>query len=172
MCSYVTICALIYNYDRKLITSPTDLVSVMNVGNELYTALSRLSRQTYLMLTELPAQVIMFNTTFQIQYSPSYTGNVHGSCTIDFAYCMSFIGAFQNLIRENYNSFILTIGCITVSVYVTTNGTFKIFDSHAKDSFGMVHPQGTCVLLEVQTLNKLINRVFSGSVFNVSRYFI
>ena len=66
------------------------------------------------------------------------------------------ISAFEYLIRENYNSFILTIGCITVSIYVTTNGIFKIFDSHAKDAFGMGHPQGTCVLLEVQSLNKLI----------------
>ena len=58
------------------------------------------------MLTELPAEIIAFNTTFQIQYSPSHTGNVLGSCTIDFAYCMSLIGTFQNLVTENYNSFI------------------------------------------------------------------
>ena len=58
------------------------------------------------MLTELPAEVIAFNTTFQIQHSPSHTGNVLGSCTIDFAYCMSLIGTFQNLVTENYNSFI------------------------------------------------------------------
>ena len=59
------------------------------------------------MLTKLPAEVIVFNTTFQIQYSPSHTGNVLGSCTIDFAYCMSLIGTctFQNLVTENYNSF-------------------------------------------------------------------
>ena len=84
----------------------------MNVRNELYTALSSLSRQTYLMLTELSAEVIAFNTTFQIQYSPSHTGNVHGSCTKDLAFCMSWINTFQNLVTENYNSFILTIGCI------------------------------------------------------------
>ena len=87
----------------KLISSLTDLVIIMNVGNELYTALSSLSRQTYLMLTELPAEVIASNTTFQIQYSPSHTGKVHGSSTIDFAYCMSLISVFQNLITENYN---------------------------------------------------------------------
>ena len=87
-------------------------VIIMNVGNELYTALSSLSRQTYLMLTELLAEVIAFNTTFQIQYSPSHTGNVQGRCTIDFAYCMSLISTFQNLITENYYSFILTIECI------------------------------------------------------------
>ena len=52
------------------------------------------------MLTELPAEVIAFKTSFQIQYSPSHTGNVLGSCTIDFAYCMSLIGTFQNLATE------------------------------------------------------------------------
>ena len=66
-----------------------------------YTALSSLSRQTYLMLTELPAEVIVFNTTFQIQYNTSHTGNVHGRCTIDFAYCTFLISTFQNLITEN-----------------------------------------------------------------------
>ena len=80
----------------------------MNVGNELYTAVSNLSRETYLMLRELPSEVIAFNTTFQIQYSPSHISNVHGSCTImAFAYCVSLISTFQNLITENYNSFIL-----------------------------------------------------------------
>ena len=59
------------------------------------------------MLTEIPAEVIAFNTTFQIQYSPSHIGNILGSCTIDFAYSMSLIDTFQNLVTENYNSFIL-----------------------------------------------------------------
>ena len=57
------------------------------------------------MLTELPAEVITFNRSFQIQYSPSHTGNVLGSCTVDFAYCMSLIGTFLNLVPENYNIF-------------------------------------------------------------------
>ena len=38
-------------------------------------------------------------------YNPNHTGNVRGSCTIDFACCMSLISSFQNLITENYNSF-------------------------------------------------------------------
>ena len=97
----MSLCAIIYNYDRKLITSLTDLIIIINVGNEVYSPLTSLSKQTYLMLKELPAEVIAFLTTFQIQYS--HTGNVHGSCPIDFVYCMSLISAFQNLITENYN---------------------------------------------------------------------
>ena len=41
------------------------------------------------------------------------------------------------------------------------DGMFKISDSHGSDSYGMPHPQGICVLLEVNTLNELINH-FQG----------
>ena len=62
----------------------------------------------------------------------------------------------QTLIGETYNSFLLTIECNTVAIHHTLDGTFKVFDSHARDSFGMAHPQGTCVLLHVQEINKLV----------------
>ena len=68
---------------------------------------------------------------------------------------MSFANAVQALLGQNYNSFLLTIRSTTVDFYCS--GKFKIFDSHGRDSYGMPHPQGTCVLLEVNTLNELIN---------------
>ena len=43
----------------------------------------------------------------------------------------------------NYNSFILTVGIIGV-------------DSHARDMYGNSHSQGTCVLLEVSSMHKLV----------------
>ena len=55
----------------------------MNTGNELYTALSRLSRQSYLLLTEVPEMIIMFNSNYHLQYSTGYTGNIRGSCAIE-----------------------------------------------------------------------------------------
>ena len=39
----------LYNH-RNTIVSSRDLQNVMNIGNELYTSLSRLSKQTYLLL--------------------------------------------------------------------------------------------------------------------------
>jgi hypothetical protein len=87
-CVAMSLCALIYNH-RNSITSPIDLVNIMNIGNELYSGLSRLSRQSYLMLTELPDMTIVFNTNYQLQYSQSYTGRIHGDCTLeDVPYCM------------------------------------------------------------------------------------
>ena len=70
---------------------------------------------------------------------------------------MSFANAMQSLPAKNYNSFLLAILITTIGFYCNGDGKFKIFDSHGRDSYGMPHPQGTCVLLEVNTLNELIN---------------
>ena len=96
-----------------------DLVNIMNIGNELYSGLSSLSRESYLLLTEVPEMLIVFNINYQLQYSPSYTGNIHGTCEVqDFNYCVSFANAMQALLGKNYNSFLLTILSTTVGFIV------------------------------------------------------
>ena len=47
------------------------------------------------------------------------------------------------LLALNYNSFILTVEIIGV-------------DSHARDMYGNSHSQGTCVLLEITAMHKLV----------------
>ena len=155
-CVPMSLCALIYKYTKTSITDPEDLTIIMNIGNELYSALSRLSRQTYLLLTELPSMVTMLDTNYQLVFSESYTGNLH-AVTIDesIPYVMPLTCALQNLLHENYDLFLVTIGCNAVSVYLMSNGSLKIFDSHARDSFGIAHPHGTCVLLEVNSVHNL-----------------
>ena len=64
--------------------------------------------------------------------------------------------ALQTLIQVGYISFLLTIGCSTVAIYTTSNDVLKIFDSHARDSFGMADACGTCVLLEVNSIDNLL----------------
>ena len=70
---------------------------------------------------------------------------------------MSFANAMQSFPGQIYNSFLLAILITTVGFYCNGDGMFKISDSHGSDSYGMPHPQGICVLLEVKTLNELIN---------------
>ena len=155
-CMAMSLCALIYNNANTINTS-SDLVTVMNIGNELYSGLSRLSHQSYLMLTELPELVTVLNKTYQLKYSPSYSGNLHADdCRLDdFAYCMPLDSALESLKQENFNSYLLTVEYNTVAIYRTNDCTYKIFDAHARDVFGMSHPQGTCVLLEVTSTNDL-----------------
>ena len=105
-CVTISLASLIYN-KRKGIVSSMDLVNIMNIGNELYSGLSSLSNQSYLLFTEVPEMIIVFNINYQLQYSPSYTGTIHGTCEVqDFNYCMSlFANAMQTLLGQNYNSF-------------------------------------------------------------------
>ena len=58
---------------------------------------------------------------------------------------MPLSNALQILIGENYQSFLLTIQCNSVAIYSHSDGRFRIFDSHAQDSFGLLHPQGTSI---------------------------
>ena len=112
----------------------------MTVGNQLYSNLSLLARQSMLMLTDLPEMVTVFERFFQLECSESYTCNMHGDARIEgYHYCMPL----ETLLALNYNSFILTVGIIGV-------------DSHARDMYGNSHSQGTCVLLEIPFIHKLL----------------
>ena len=96
-CVVMSFASLIYN-KRNRIVSSVDLVNIMNIGNELYSGLSSLSSQSYLLLTDVPEMIIVFNINYQLQYSPSYTGTIHGTCEVqDFNHCISFANVMLRL---------------------------------------------------------------------------
>ena len=64
--------------------------------------------------------------------------------------------AFESQLSQNYFSFILAMGYIGVSISHTDNGIYKIFDSRARDESCRGHLLGTCVLLEVPSIQSLL----------------
>ena len=55
---------------------PTNhLVSIMNIGNQLYSRLSQLTTESFLMQTELPTLLNVFETDYELQYNESYTAS-------------------------------------------------------------------------------------------------
>ena len=69
------------------------------------------------MLTELPTVLTVFDTTYKIKHSESYTGTVHHEITIKgYEFCASSQRAFEPLTFENYTSFVLKVGCTAVDV--------------------------------------------------------
>ena len=64
--------------------------------------------------------------------------------------------AFETLLALNYNSFLLTVEIIGVYIYSIESGRYKVFDSHAIDMYGNIHSEGTCVLLEIPSMHKLV----------------
>ena len=155
----MSLCALIYSKITK-ITSVDDMTQIMIVGIQLYSSLSLLARQSMLMLTELPGMVTVFEQFFHLEYSDSYTCNIHGDPRIEgYHYCIcqhSQGTAVEALLALNHNSFILTVAIIGDGIYSIEAGGYKVFDSHARDMYHNSHSEGTCVLLEIPSMHKLV----------------
>ena len=156
-CVAMSLSALVFNF-RKAITSSADLIQVMNIGNCLYSTLLQTTKEMFLLLTDLPTMVSLFETSYDLRFSESYSGFLSGDSNhvTDFPYVMSLAAAFDSLLRENYSSFILTIGSYAVAIYSLANGRYKIFDSHSKDLSGLTHPLGTCTLIEIDSLDNVV----------------
>ena len=155
-CVAMSLIAILFDFIYS-IKSSSDLGEILNVGNELYTRLSQSAGQDLLMLTELPEVLCLRDTMYRLKYSESYFGSVHNcnDCTIE-SHCLPLIEAFELLLRDDFTSFILTITTSTVAILMKSNGIFKVFDSHSRDSQGMFDPCGTCVLVEITSINKLV----------------
>lgn len=121
-CVSMSLCALVYNNIRG-INNYNDLVQIMNIGNELYSILSQSTGKSFLTLTELPSVISMLEENYQLKDSESYTGKVQSDVIIEeYQYCTPMDRAFESLLSENYTSFILTVGFITVGIYCTDAG--------------------------------------------------
>ena len=74
-----------------------------------------------LMLTELPGMVSVFDRFFQLEYSESYTCNMHGYARISgyhYSICHWVEHWKHSDLALNYNSFMLTVGIIGVCIYM------------------------------------------------------
>ena len=63
--------------------------------------------------------IIVFDMNYQLQYNPSYTSTIHGTCEVqDFNYCMSFANAMQAKSKS--------VKCFIIRF--SPNGTLDIFE--------------------------------------------
>ena len=132
------------------------LVSIMNMGNELYSMLSTFSRQQYLLLSEIPTMVSVDDNDYSLELSESYIDDLHLHHDIieNIAYVMPFDVALEELQNENFKMFLLTIEYNTMSIFLNNNGFLELFDSHSRDLCCMPTPHGSC-LLEFESIIKL-----------------
>ena len=70
-CVAISLCGLIY-HNMKGIGNPNDLKQIMHIGSQLYSSLSQLSRQSFLLLTDLPSMLTLLEEDYQLEYRESY----------------------------------------------------------------------------------------------------
>ncbi len=76
-CVAMSLCSLLYKYSKGSMKYSADLIMIMDIGNELYSMLRRLTGQIYLLLTELPEKLTVQDTNYELHFSESYTGQLH-----------------------------------------------------------------------------------------------
>ena len=137
--------------------SSSTLNNILVTGNNLYSTIrSMVQTNDYLLLTDVPAFVSIFDKVYTLQYSESLTGSLF--LTSNNGPFMTLQNAFTELFsQQNYNCCLLTIGINAVAVFRNPQNSFKIFDSHSRDLHGMPHSFGTCTLLSIEGLENLIS---------------
>ena len=122
----------------------------MIVGNQIYSSLSLLARQSMLCSQNCQEwlQCLSYfsslNTVKVILITCMMMPELRGITTV---YATG--SAFEKLLDLNNHSFILTVGIIGVAIYSIEGEGSKVFDSHATDMYGNSHSEGRCVLLEI-----------------------
>ena len=158
-CVAMSLTAIIYHQiqDISLWTNST-LNNILVIGNNLYSTI-RCSVQSndYLLLTDVPDMVSIFDKVYSLQYSESFTGSL---------FMTSNIGPYRSLRNSllevfshyqwNY-SCLLTIGVNTVEVFKNSEQSFKIFDSHSRDLYGMPDSFGKCTLVCIEGLENVVS---------------
>ena len=80
------------------------------------------------MQSELSTALNVFVVDHQLEYCESCSSTVHQEIAIGgYQFCRSLQRAFEALISESYTNFILTVGCISVATYFSSNMGSKYF---------------------------------------------
>ena len=120
-CVAMSLSAILYNFDH-IIKSSCDLVEIVNVGNDMYTILSRAAQQEYLLLSEIPAVVCIREEDFNLQYSESFYGMLFQNNVMEESNCVPLQLAFDSLLIEGYQSFLLTITILECRFFSRVEG--------------------------------------------------
>ena len=105
----------------------------------------------------MPETVEVDNKIYCLQYSESYSGSLVMSSnnrpfvTLEHALHQIFSSSLLK-----FRTALLTIGSNTVAIFSPFPYVFKVFDSHSKDSYGMLCAFGNCILSSIEGLQNLV----------------
>ena len=159
-----------------------DVDSILIEGDRLYNnivdSLFEGNRGHHLLHSEVPALLAVWGEHFNLQPIHTWYGAIlstqetnsrdyisAGGVSLQHAFAMSFAVS---------KTVLITVGSYTIGVFASDNGVF-VFDSHARDSFGQVDPEGMAVLLHFSTVADVVQHIFRnhyGQEFNVSPFSI
>ena len=108
------------------------MAQILHIGNSLHSLLSKCTRQTFLLLCELPENVSVFNINSSLHYSESLAGNVKGHLMNSTTQADEGLQPYVSLMAAlecmlsclKYESCLLTVECNIVAIFKTSNSLF------------------------------------------------
>ena len=159
-CVAMSLTAIIYHHIQDInFWTSSNLNNILTIGNNLYISI-RCSVRTndYLLLTDVPHIVSIYNKVYTLEYSKSLTGSLF--LTSNNGPYMTLQNSLTEVFSNgqlNYNCCLLTIGINTVAMFKDSEQSFKIFDAHSRDLHGMPHSFGKCTLLTIEGIENLVS---------------
>ena len=156
-CVAMSLTAIVQTQIKDITTWDSSFLNkILCIGNNLYTYIHNSIGKDYLLLSDVPEMVSVDNKVYCLQYSVSFSGDVFKIFGNEPFYILkTALNEIFSPTELNYRHCLLTIDCNTVAICMIFEGTFKIFDSHSRDLYGIPDPFGKCVLIYVENLENL-----------------
>ena len=141
-----------------------ELHSALVSGDELYSSLRDLhifSHPTNLLsVPDLPQQLVLDEQLFRFSFGDTLWGEVGFTQGehIDTGVFIALRDGLERIFRR-YHTCLLTM-CGNTTAIMCDNGQFAVVDSHSRGANGLLHPDGTSVVLQFVCLDDLHHYIY------------
>ena len=142
---------------------PFDLDTILHNGNELYSFIQASSTMNneYLLVSELPDTLDMFERSFSFTFQTPDVG-IFGTNSEHVVDDFHFCSTLSDAIRKSLNlvdACFVTFTGNTIAI-AKKDSVFYVFDSHARNAFGLPDQNGKCVLLAMGRVEDVIQHCY------------
>ena len=142
-----SLCAMMYSHIKELRQWMShDMDLILNTGDELYGHLSKSStmNNNYLLINELPNELIVLNNSYTMTYHESVTGMFEEDGNLAEFNMMQLNRALEQTLQI-YNACFICFNGNTFAV-IAQDGLYYVCDSHSRDDNGWQVQDGMSIL--------------------------
>lgn len=126
-----------------------EMDNVLNTGNELYGFLQRsstMSNDEYLLVSELPTELNVYENNFSMNYGEPVTGTLNENDPSLGEYGMI---SLRNAVEQTIQIYQACFICFHGSTFavIAEDGIYHVFDSHSKNVHGSQVEDGTSIMM-------------------------
>ncbi|XP_064645914.1 uncharacterized protein LOC135499178 [Lineus longissimus] len=144
-----------------------DIHNILYIGDELYRHVRMTNPHDLLRPDDLPKVILLKQKYTSIKYSTSFIGSMNGNDNgVEYSLETALNLALES--GDNNASCIICIKDSSIAIIKSSHDDFYLFDSHARNTSGLLDSNGKCVLLLFRSFNSLCAqlRKISSSVTN------